>query len=427
MSGVWVGVVAALGVALGVATRGVARDAGVGRLAVQLGWTLWLAEVALAFVAGLLPWMPADEPPGSAFGKDSYEVGSIRRPAPLFDRFDGPGHDLLFVGDSFTYGQGVGPDDTLPSQTIAALAARGVDAEAVNLGLSGESTEGEGVLFEALGVPADPEVVVWVFVLNDFGLAGDAGALDFIMDRRAQDATGSFLVDAVREAVRKGRMSALTTRAYREAFAPGATTRASQEPILQAVGARGQAAGARMVLAIYPLMHRLDDYPFRDVHGVVGALGEAAGFEVVDLLPAFEGRDASALWVHRADQHPNAEGHRLAAEHLAAALAAGPWPAEADVTWGCAPPMDGPGIPDDLAAALAEHCRREDPARWADLVEAALGVVEAPADRGWVKHLGVFFLGGWAAAERLDGAAGEALRARLGPLRAEVERAEGGP
>ena len=54
------------------------------------------------------------------------------------------------------------------------------------------------------------------------------------------------------------------------------------------------------------------------------------------LLPAFEGRDADALWVDRRDHHPNAAGHAIAAGMLIPTLAA---------SWPTAGPVDCVALP----------------------------------------------------------------------------------
>ncbi len=41
------------------------------------------------------------------------------------------------------------------------------------------------------------------------------------------------------------------------------------------------------------------------------------GIPVLDLLDAFEGQPYEELWVHPSDQHPNEDGHYIAAEALA--------------------------------------------------------------------------------------------------------------
>jgi lysophospholipase L1-like esterase len=79
---------------------------------------------------------------------------------------------------------------------------------------------------------------------------------------------------------------------------------------------------AELVLVVFPLFHRLDRYPFGDIHERLRALAERQGIAFVDLLPTFEGLDERALQTHPVtDFHPNHLAHRRAAEALLEALA----------------------------------------------------------------------------------------------------------
>ena len=54
-------------------------------------------------------------------------------------------------------------------------------------------------------------------------------------------------------------------------------------------------------------------------------LAKEAGFEVIDLSAAYQGRDPAGLILSEADRHPNTEGHRVIAGALHAALLERPW------------------------------------------------------------------------------------------------------
>ena len=71
------------------------------------------------------------------------------------------------------------------------------------------------------------------------------------------------------------------------------------------------------VVAILPSFVRLfdDTYPYGVIHHLVTEAGEELGFETIDLLPLFRGRNARLLFVP-GDGHPNGEAHRLIAEYL---------------------------------------------------------------------------------------------------------------
>jgi hypothetical protein len=70
------------------------------------------------------------------------------------------------------------------------------------------------------------------------------------------------------------------------------------------------------VLPVWMLLAELEKGTWeREVHGLE-RLAEEAGFTVLDLKNIFRGRDFDALRLAQWDNHPNAVGHRIIADHL---------------------------------------------------------------------------------------------------------------
>ena len=71
------------------------------------------------------------------------------------------------------------------------------------------------------------------------------------------------------------------------------------------------------VVAIFPVLHEFDDYPWLHVHSKVSAAAENEGLYVQDLLPSFQTTTTRALQLTAGDfVHPNADGHELAGEAI---------------------------------------------------------------------------------------------------------------
>jgi len=86
---------------------------------------------------------------------------------------------------------------------------------------------------------------------------------------------------------------------------------------LEGAAAAGGRRGIPLVLVVFPLFYRLDeDHPFAAIHDTVARTGRELGFHVLDLLPAFRGRDARSLWVHPSNQHPNELAHELTGREI---------------------------------------------------------------------------------------------------------------
>ena len=79
------------------------------------------------------------------------------------ERREKQGTRILLLGDSFVFGYGVEGSECLGAQ----LEAMTPGIEAVNLGVSGYSTDQELLLLQRLGPSYDPDIVVLVFVYND--------------------------------------------------------------------------------------------------------------------------------------------------------------------------------------------------------------------------------------------------------------------
>lgn len=77
-----------------------------------------------------------------------------------------------------------------------------------------------------------------------------------------------------------------------------------------------QKAEGRLLVVLFPLFYRLDDYPFQKAHALMRKALQARGIETLDLLPVFEEMDAEALIVHPSDRHPNEIAHKLIAEAI---------------------------------------------------------------------------------------------------------------
>lgn len=270
---------------------------------------------------------------------------SIRDGRPVADK---PGDTvrLVFLGDSFTFGEGVRDEDTYPARTAALLRRDRPSGsprfEAYNLGVGAYNTAQELSLLDQLGLELRPDCVVLGYVLNDAEPphfepdprtgrfrrargAGPEGAGDPVPpDRwpyRLRTARLVWQLAAGRERSRR------IVAYYRALYRDGSPGWRESRRALRRIIARCHEAHVPCYVVLFPILYELGDaYPFRAIHERIRAEVEGMGATLIDLLPRLEGRRTETLWVHPVDQHPNERVHRIAAEELAAALRArGPW------------------------------------------------------------------------------------------------------
>lgn len=235
---------------------------------------------------------------------------------------------VLVVGDSFAEGQGV-----VEAETFAARLESALDAEVINCARRGYDFPTLRTWFEAR-LSLEPDVALYAMVLNDPERSEAFQARqryidDWIVDRRRMFSRGDGsppfweprFFSLVADRVEGVRVQSETTRWYREMVGPeNAEGWAATLAHVEAMDAAMRARGGRLVVAIWPLLVDLDDYPFEATHARIREALEARGVTVVDTLDAFRGRDAASLWVHPADRHPNGRAHALFAEAVRPAL-----------------------------------------------------------------------------------------------------------
>jgi hypothetical protein len=248
---------------------------------------------------------------------------------------------IAFLGDSFTFGEGVRFADTYPEVAAAALqrhfeAAR-LRFESYNFGVGGYNTTQALQALERWALQGRPDLVVLGYVLNDAEeslFRYDAGSGTVV--RRAREieipeglgeplppagalfrsrlAQLAWHWDRTRE--NRRRMTAFYRALYRDDARGWRETRRA----LARLGTVCREHELPFYVLCFPILLNLERYPFEDLHARVREEVEAAGGRFVDLLPVMKTRQAAELWVHPVDQHPNETAHRMAGEVLAKRL-----------------------------------------------------------------------------------------------------------
>ena len=124
--------------------------------------------VVLAALAGACAAPP--EPAVERTEAERSSPGPVARPAEPSPATAAGGPLVVFLGDSLTAGLGVGEAEAFPEQVRLALAARGVDIQVVNAGVSGDTTAG-GLARLDWVMRREPRVLVVGLGAND-GLRG---------------------------------------------------------------------------------------------------------------------------------------------------------------------------------------------------------------------------------------------------------------
>ncbi|RJP31054.1 MAG: SGNH/GDSL hydrolase family protein [Candidatus Omnitrophota bacterium] len=251
---------------------------------------------------------------------------------------------IVALGDSFTFGAGAEEDVIFTTRLERELNAEGKEPlfEVLNLGVVDYNTDDELALLKELGVSLAPDLVLLFYVMNDIEIkseylsqtnhtqAVDRGLIDEGgVDRQYRDPL-YWIVHGLRQhshflAYLAPRLAALGRNLgmnipssgtfYSTAYADDVEGWQRSKTALKEIRDLGKQHHFHFALVLFPLMTNLtDSYPCKRSHEVIAAFAEQESIPFLDLLPYYLGKKATALWVSPTDGHPNAEGHRIAAD-----------------------------------------------------------------------------------------------------------------
>lgn len=228
---------------------------------------------------------------------------------------------VLALGDSVTFGYRVEEPEAFASVLERELAgsplARQRVFDVLNVGVSGYSTRDEVAALEGKWIALEPRLVVLGYCLNDPEILPlQPLQRAFVPPEWWQSS------QLLRLIAQKRRLHGLRTLGGGNLFlylhAPGEPAWRSVAESFARLGELARARRFSVVLAIFPMFSPAPwaSYELRGVHAQVAAEGAKHGFAVLDLLARFEREDPTGLLIEPSDSHPNARGHRIAADEL---------------------------------------------------------------------------------------------------------------
>lgn len=247
---------------------------------------------------------------------------------------------ILAVGDSFTYGDFVDDDETLPAQLEAALAERCGAVEVINAGVGGTTlVTHEQMIRRALALR--PDVVLLTFSENDvvdlaapmwWSLAENRRAksrfpLSIVYPILRHTALWNFALRVRGAALARARPDAPDSETDRD---PGAAESREAVDALRADYAQRLAtirdltaeSGAGLVYALYPSHHTVLSADREEQMAWAEQLGKNLGLVTVSLTEALR-RSAESidhLYLLPEDGHPSPRGYGIAAQTLAGSV-----------------------------------------------------------------------------------------------------------
>jgi hypothetical protein len=279
-----------------------------------------------------------DGNPRGYFGEEN-EIHHDVNPSGFRGPAVGPKSDgsfrIVFLGDSFTFGEGVRNEDTFAEEAARQLRKQRHPVEPCNLGVGGYNTSQSLFMLKQMGLGMNPDVVVVGYTLNDaepplFRIDPESGQ-SVRRDRESRitaEATASKppkgfiyrfrIAQLAWHVTRQRKMTTQTIEYYRSINKPGEEGRIESERALREIISICRERDIPCIILLFPLLFDLsDDYPFESSHERIRKLAEESDAVVIDMLPSLRGRKSHDVIVHPTDQHPNETVHKLAGSLLA--------------------------------------------------------------------------------------------------------------
>ena len=241
---------------------------------------------------------------------------------------------IIFLGDSFSLGEGVKIEDRFSEVLAGNLAGR---FEIYNFSTCGAGiTEVYEKQFrDALACSAG--VVIYCYNLNDPILSGEiAGRQKYINDlmniRYYNSSLNKFfdnkkgiglimnskIIFVLRRLMIDGLITRQTIAWYKDMYGADNPGWNDTKEMLLKMRDECKGRGVYFAMAVFPIFYDFNHYPFIGLHQKIVGFCRQNGIEVLDMLPFFRSLDYRKYIVHPLDYHPNNRAHALMAEKLGA-------------------------------------------------------------------------------------------------------------
>lgn len=250
---------------------------------------------------------------------------------------------IAAVGDSCTFGMAVDLQDTWPKQLEKELRRSKASVEVINFGVMGYNTTQEAEIIREKVLGYSPDLIVIGYSLNDIGiLSRERTVLSTYRGYNSFLTTGIGFIDKFlgrsklylllknRFYLKKTKADTKPPRYSKDGQKVlkmgynGFLLNAYQEPEnwsrLHAAFAdirRATQPKVPVLIAIYPELQNLQQYPFSELHKIVKKLAGQYAFAVIDPLSAFLPYEIQDVRISAANAHPNPLGNKIFSHAIA--------------------------------------------------------------------------------------------------------------
>ncbi|HOC92336.1 MAG TPA: SGNH/GDSL hydrolase family protein [bacterium] len=233
--------------------------------------------------------------------------------------------NVVFIGDSFTYGKSVPAGLAYPDAINNYLRLLGNPQgwRAFNFGVVGaDISVARDFLFKK-AMESEPDIIVYAWVPDDTPYEGikhnSMERFNLITaDNPEIKAEGPAVLKLMKMILTGRRLTKQAVAAYLELNSPENEKGVAElGKAIQEMKEEAEKAGVEFKVALFPLLiGNSNKYPLEKSHRHIRDVVSKAGVECFDLTEDILDEQAKELWTTPADRHPNVRAHRKAAKAM---------------------------------------------------------------------------------------------------------------
>ncbi|MFH0912747.1 MAG: SGNH/GDSL hydrolase family protein [Candidatus Omnitrophota bacterium] len=253
---------------------------------------------------------------------------------------------MVFLGDSFTFGEGVKFEGTYPEVISSLLGQKysslPVNFESYNFGVGGYNTTQSLYVLRNIAMKVNPDIVVLGYTLNDAepqlfyrdaktGMVARRPREHYVPEGIGNSIPPDNLLYNLRisrllwQLCENRSRTRETFKYYNSLFLETSSGWIESRNALHEFISLCREQNIPCYILLFPVLYQLNDrYPFWHIHSLIQKEAQSKNAFFIDLLLYLKGLDEKGLWVYPNDQHPNEKVHAIAAGALAEKIASNP-------------------------------------------------------------------------------------------------------
>ncbi|MCC6277597.1 MAG: SGNH/GDSL hydrolase family protein [Oligoflexia bacterium] len=227
----------------------------------------------------------------------------------------------LLIGDSFTLGWGVPHEDTFAFRLKTKLPELCNDSthSVLNAGIGNYNSVQQREAYIRQWAKLNPKNLLLFWFINDADPIQRSHESWFFK----HSWLGAFLIQRANQISSFVRTDRRYDHKYRSHyFGPSGE---EMRQALSDLAALAKSNQSRLTVIMIPELHKLDPYPFSDIHEHLTHFLRSQGVYVIDTTSALKSLRPRDLWVSDDDPHPNGLTHGLIAETIFEEIKKGAW------------------------------------------------------------------------------------------------------